>query len=125
MLRMAQGAGMRGVLRTVVLLVAGTVDAGAYRGLGSGTLSCGACTSLRIDVGEGRPLTNANARGVAAMQWVLGFLSGIGSMDHGNDPLDGVDALGVWAWIDNYCHANPLNDVADATTAFYYAHPHQ
>jgi hypothetical protein len=25
------------------------------------------------------------------------------------DPLKGVDANGVWAWIDNYCGAHPLN----------------
>jgi hypothetical protein len=38
--------------------------------------------------------------------------------------LNGVDAQGVWAWIDNYCHANPLDEVSGAAEAFVNAHPH-
>jgi muramidase (phage lysozyme) len=35
----------------------------------------------------------------------------------------GVDAEGVWAWIDNYCRANPIKNIGDAAAAFYLAHP--
>ena len=56
--------------------------------------------------------------------WVVGFLSGIGFVnDHGADPLNGVDAEAVWAWVDNYCGANPLDTIEKATIQFYIAHP--
>ena len=42
-------------------------------------------------------------------QWVTGFLSGIGFVgEDGADPLKGLDGNAVHAWIDNYCHAHPL-----------------
>ena len=34
------------------------------------------------------------------------------------DSLNGTDADGVLAWIDNYCRANPIKDIADAAEAF-------
>jgi hypothetical protein len=56
--------------------------------------------------------------------WVTGFLSGVGFVgEYGADPLNGMDADGVWAWIDNYCSANPIKDIADAAGQFYFAHP--
>jgi hypothetical protein len=59
---------------------------------------------------------------------VLGFLSGIG-YEGGEDvdPLHGMDAKGVWAvwaWIDNYCQAYPLEAITTAAKAFDRAHPH-
>jgi hypothetical protein len=46
--------------------------------------------------------------------WALGFLSGsnlnIGEVDF----LKGRDADGIYAWIDNYCKANPLEKVTEA-----------
>jgi hypothetical protein len=58
--------------------------------------------------------------------WLLGFLSGIGYVNRdGDDPLDGVDAEGVWAWIDNYCRSYPIQKIGDAAAAFYRAHPHR
>ena len=58
-------------------------------------------------------------------QWVVGFLTGLadgGLIDA--DPMRGVDAQAVWAWIDNYCHAHPSDNVLEAAEAFYQAHPH-
>jgi hypothetical protein len=56
--------------------------------------------------------------------WVMGFLSGIGfERSPEVEPLHGIDADGVWAWIDNYCQANPLKDIAVAAAAFRFAHP--
>jgi len=58
------------------------------------------------------------------LSWVLGFLSGIGFMGAvGDDPLNGVDADGVRAWIDNYCAAHPLINIEQAAAAFSIAHP--
>jgi hypothetical protein len=54
-------------------------------------------------------------------QWVLGFLSGVGY--EGYDPLNGMDAEGVWAWIDNYCREHPIEQIIAAAEAFKSAHP--
>jgi hypothetical protein len=62
----------------------------------------------------------------AYTQWVLGFISGAAwraSSSETFDPLDGTNARGVWAWIDNYCAANPLEKIADAAVAFMKVHP--
>jgi hypothetical protein len=86
---------------------------GKYNLIGSGTISCGTWTASRR---EGRALLPE--------QWILGFLSGIGYESEGGDnPLNGVDANAVWAWMDNYCRANPLDDVAKAGAAFVAIHP--
>ena len=39
------------------------------------------------------------------------------------NPLNGVDAQAVWAWVDNYCKANPLNLIENAGAAFVATHP--
>ncbi len=89
--------------------------ASAYTISGVGTVSCGSWTAYR------RTPTSTLAMGVES--WILGFLSGVGFEGVANaDPLNGTDAEGVWAWIDNYCRANPLKDVEDAGVAFVYAH---
>jgi hypothetical protein len=53
-----------------------------------------------------------------------GFLSGIGYEGDANlNPLNGMDAYGVWAWIDNYCQAHPIETIMEAAEAFASAHP--
>jgi hypothetical protein len=85
---------------------------GTYAAIGSGGASCGTWTSER------------RAQQARVMQqWVLGFLSGIGHAVSGADPLNRTDAQEVWAWIDNYCHTNPIKNVASASEAFYKAYP--
>ncbi len=84
--------------------------------IGTGTASCGSWSaSRRVDSIQWR----------ADAQWVLGFLSGVGSTKGLTqmDPLNNVDALGVWAWIDNYCGRNPIDDLRSASVAFVVAHP--
>jgi hypothetical protein len=89
---------------------------GKYSVIGFGMSSCGAWISNRAD-------TTAYSR-LSEQQWIVGFLSGIGFAGQGKvDPLNGVDAPGVWAWIDNYCRANPLATIAKAAEEFSYAHP--
>jgi|SRR6516165_4538362 hypothetical protein len=84
---------------------------GNYDLIGSGTNSCGTWTAWR-------------RQGIAGFpeQWVLGFLSGIGYKG-GNNPLNGVDANAVWAWMDNYCYAHPLDSIEKAGEAFNLIHP--
>ena len=75
---------------------------------------------------EGGPATRGAQSAMEDSAWVLGFLSGIGFVHtNGDDPLDGMDAQGVWAWIDNYCQAYPIKYISDAAAAFYFAHPHR
>jgi hypothetical protein len=52
----------------------------------------------------------------------MGLLSGLGYSNYG-DPLKGVDAEGVWAWMDNHCRAQPLITIIDAAVAFAKTHP--
>ena len=51
--------------------------------------------------------------------WVNGFLSAFN--DYGSaaasDVANCIDANGVFAWIDNYCAAHPLDSTATATIA--------
>jgi hypothetical protein len=120
---------MRRFVLVMALLVAGTADAGATILDGAGSSSCGEWVADRSTFRVGSPLTAASGRALQSMQWVMGFLSGIGFMGQmdntGADPLGAVDAQGVWTWIDAYCRANPSAAIARASAAFYYAHPHK
>ncbi len=53
--------------------------------------------------------------------WSLGFLSGVGAQGI-NDPLNGVDANAVFAWLDIYCRSRPLENLAQADIVFVAAH---
>ena len=43
--------------------------------------------------------------------WLVGFLSGV-AVESDKDFLLGTDSDALFLWVDNYCQANPLNDVA-------------
>ena len=88
-----------------------------YTAIGPGNDSCGTWMADRRT-----PHTQA---ALQDMQWVLGFLSGVGFIgkQDGIDPLNGLDAQAVWAWIDNYCRDHPLSLIASAAAAFKNAHP--
>jgi hypothetical protein len=47
--------------------------------------------------------------------WVIGFLSGINLASDKPDALVGTDYHGAMAWLDNYCKANPLNTITEAS----------
>ncbi len=97
------------------MLLGGAAAPGDYSLIGVGTNSCGAWTSDRS--------SQFPHLAIAEEQWVLGFLSGMGFEASGkDDPLNGVDAQGVWAWLDNYCHANPLEPISRAAAAFSFVH---
>jgi hypothetical protein len=98
-------------------LMAGSAKAEPYQEpyfvIGAGIKSCGAWTADRNG-----PL------GQQDRQWILGFLSGVGWVHlTGQNPLDGLDAQAVWAWVDNYCKAHPLDKMASAGEVFASEHP--
>ena len=50
--------------------------------------------------------------------WVTGFLSGANVFDDTDiNFLKGMDSNAIYAWIDNYCKANPLERLPDAAYA--------
>jgi hypothetical protein len=83
--------------------------------LGVGNRSCGSWTEARR--------ANNNSANIFE-GWVAGFLSGSNSITTNSFTIDTLkepsaqgDAQGLWAWIDNYCQAHPLNSVASAADA--------
>jgi hypothetical protein len=92
-----------------VLLICGVVTT-AYADkavtYGSGAQSCGKWLAA-IDNDEDR---------VIRASWVLGWISAAGHYDvHGTLRHTDVDAMK--AWVDNYCHDHPLDDLDDAAIA--------
>jgi hypothetical protein len=93
-----------------LLLLGWSASASAQMVLGPGVVSCGTWTSER---NEDRPTSRLTEA------WVLGFVSAF--TVYGPQPSDdiskGTDANSLMAWIDDYCRANPLKDVSEATVA--------
>lgn len=46
--------------------------------------------------------------------WVMGYLSGV-AMTKGSDFLRDLDGDSVFLWYDQYCQANPLDTLVDAS----------
>jgi hypothetical protein len=102
---------------SILLVGASGASAQLVTVLGFGNKSCGSWTEARrahnstADIFEG---------------WVAGYLSGSNSII-ASSPALGIDILkeasaqgdaqGLWAWIDNYCQAHPLNSTATAANA--------
>lgn len=70
--------------------------------IGMGTASCGAWTEART-----RKVANIYE------QWMVGYLSGAAAV-LSKDLLAKRDAFGIWRWVDNYCVAHPLDQLATA-----------
>ena len=102
------------LLTLIILGMSGPLaQSSTVRTIGVGNSSCGAWTESR-----------RSRASYLREQWVLGYLSGIAVVNQdGDDPLRGMDADGVWGWIDNYCRANPIRRITDAANAFYQEHP--
>src|SRR4030088_1316758 len=91
---------VRIILAAVMLMIA-AADVQAKMMIGHGiAVSCGAWTK--------KERSNYTSRA-----WILGYLSGVNTSS-GPDFLERVDAAAIFAWIDNYCQKNPLDDIADA-----------
>jgi hypothetical protein len=113
-----RGLASGALLAAVVISITGTGQAAAtFYLMGNGVTSCGSWTAARRD-----------GQALSREQWVLGFLSGVGYRGAADgkdpsDPLNGMDAAGIFAWIDNYCQARPISELSDAAGAFAWAHP--
>ncbi|TAM51220.1 MAG: hypothetical protein EPN57_18375 [Paraburkholderia sp.] len=95
-------------LIAVLLCVAANANArDTVEQLGKGVGStCGTWTAER----------KTSTQWFSAANWVLGFMSGAASaLDR--DLLDGLDSNAVLGWMDNYCRAHPLDQIADGATS--------
>ena len=45
--------------------------------------------------------------------WLMGYLSGF-AIGTGKDILKGTDSQSIALWVNNFCKANPLQDMSDA-----------
>jgi hypothetical protein len=100
---------MKFILLLLLLLstsVSRAVDLGSGHTLmGFGNNSCGTWTDERR--------RNVSA---GAHSWVLGFLTAYNLYEHdAGNVSKGTDAKGLFAWIDNYCRDNPLENLETAT----------
>jgi hypothetical protein len=105
---------------SLAILLAATLllpdHAAGYAALGSGTAPCEAWTAARR--------TPQGPDAAMHEQWVVGFLSGIGSMVLGElDPLHGTNADSVYRWMDIYCGSHPAETIEAAARVFIVEHP--
>lgn len=105
----------RGGLILLVGMSAAPPASANFNLIGAGLASCGTWTQNRK-----RPTLDTKQ----IEQWMLGFLSGAGYIGAPKyDPLNGLDAPAVLAWVDNFCAANPLKSISDAGYSFIDTHP--
>jgi hypothetical protein len=101
------------IARTLIVIAAVVVfsDVTAARTimlLGAGSVSCGTWTQ------ESRRQSSTYA---TYAQWVLGYLTASNAylLTHDESVAKGMDNIALLAWIDNFCAANPLENIAHAT----------
>lgn len=111
---------MLSVLSAVVLLAV-PQPAASYKVIGAGNASCGTWTSERAKAAR----SGDHFFEVSEENWVLGFLSGVGYAGAGMDPLQGLDANAVVAWLDQYCQAHPRSSLEKAAVMFVMEHPQE
>jgi hypothetical protein len=92
---------------------------GDYLIMGGGTVRCGEWTRLRVfsDSQRGHVVEVASLYQLYA--WIDGYVSGVnvasGETRQPDMLMSKPQGAGLYAVIDNYCKANPLDTVADAT----------
>lgn len=111
-------AGMRAAILAIHCVLAAVsvpaASAQSIKVIGQGVATCGRWSAVRKE-----------GTGFGYEQWVVGYLSGVTAATAGKvNPLNNVDADGVWAWFDNYCQRHPLDTIASAAFVFSVAHPH-
>ncbi len=106
------GKGSAAALLLAVFLISGTAWAVDYKVFGIGTQSCGGWTAAK----------KMKSYPFDYQTWITGYLTAYSRWaEEGLGPVGNSDANGAWAWIDNYCRDNPLEDVADAAEALILA----
>jgi hypothetical protein len=95
---------------------------GRYQMLGLGARSCGQWTA------DKHPSNVQDRLYFGDASWLLGYITAFNLLRwHGGNVASETDAVGMAAWVDNYCAANPTKDIAtaaDALTTFLSAGPH-
>ena len=89
-------------LATVMLLCLGLAAPSAQAVETRGARSCGIWISDK-----------ANVQAVTNEAWLVGFLTGM-AVNSGKDILKGTDNVSIILWVDNYCRANPLQNLTRA-----------
>lgn len=101
-----------------LVLCPSDVEAKDWMVTGVGQFSCGHWTQNMPTRSPGTFASSANMPAALDTQWVQGFLSAFNYYGNGSGNVtNGTDVNGVFAWIDNYCAAHPLDLIADATIA--------
>ena len=110
-----------GVAAFLAAAVPTVATAAGYENLGSGSISCGQWL-------EHRRATGAEERRMVFddEDWVMGFITGRNAgaaATTGSEKLSHTGketgSASMFAWIDNYCRANPLKDLANAADALW------
>ncbi len=115
---------------TSIVLVAASLVAVPVAAVGQDTMqtfgaaleSCGAWTQGREEAGNELSYgsSGASVQRLSRESWVEGYITAlnVNLPSRGGavlNILEGGDLLGAFAWIDNYCAANPLDDLNRAT----------
>jgi hypothetical protein len=82
-----------------------------YQVLGPGGVSCGQYVETRRNP-DAQPIA------LADVDWIEGYLTAYNEYNWPSGDLTrGTDSDGLTVWVDNYCAANPLDDLAKAARA--------
>jgi hypothetical protein len=63
------------------------------------------------------PIAPVPAEFGVLLMWIVGYMSGANTDPSYPDVLLGKDLAGLIGWIDNYCRANPLKNIASAASS--------
>jgi len=92
--------------RHIAALILTLMVGNAYSVIVMGARSCG-------DWIKNKPIgLDKNWARVVSEAWLVGYLSGMASSS-GKDILRDMTASSIFVWMDNYCQANPLDDLDD------------
>ncbi|MGY4434857.1 hypothetical protein ACVWWO_007334 [Bradyrhizobium sp. F1.13.1] len=94
-------------LLVLVAAAAASRQVAAQTMMGAGTVSCGKWREVQ-QVDRTASTNQQLATKFQLHAWIDGFLSGVNVTNEGIDILSSRDAAGYYAWLDNYCAANPL-----------------
>jgi hypothetical protein len=104
---------MSKLIALIVFLIAGEAQSQTVKLVGDGAnTSCGTWLESRRTTYNHYMAT-----------WALGYLSGVAIWSQTLNPLNSVDAEGVFYWLDNYCREHPIDKFSNALAAFVHEHP--
>jgi hypothetical protein len=94
----------------------------SWEAFGSGTKSCGEWTKAEAErrpvSSGGTMLTQTGSDIPGQTQWIAGFLTAFNYYQSATPNVaEGTDMNGVFAWMDTYCAAHPLDPIAKAAIA--------